>query len=105
MPLFDVEANATNHGSKASVTRISKPASITPVALVAANNKRIGTTVVNRSTATLYLDVAQQVSPEDFLVEIPPGAYYEMPFSIVGGLWGIWTSTTGKALIRDFIEL
>ncbi|NDJ16786.1 hypothetical protein [Myxacorys almedinensis] len=105
MPLFDLEGSSTSQNRKTSVTRVSKSASTLPVALLSANENRVGATIFNRSSSILYLDFAEQLSPEDFAVEVPPGGYFETPFSPVTGMWGRWRSSNGKALIRDFVEV
>lgn len=104
MPLFHDENSDSPQLPKTSVSKVSKDASTTAIALLTAKDERVGATVFNNSNATLFLDFAQGVTSNDFAVAVPPKGYYELPYRTISGMWGVWSSTSGKALIREFIQ-
>lgn len=103
MPLFDLDNNPNPPEVRAAVIPVSKQAATTPVVLLEANPNRVGATLYNRSSATLYIDFAEAPSQTDFMLAIPPGAYWEMPYVTGQELRGVWRASNGKALIRDFV--
>lgn len=74
------------------------------VTLLALNSARLGCTVRNDSTADLYLKCGTTASLTDYTVVIPPGGYWEAPYSYTGRIDGIWATdpNTGAARITEF---
>lgn len=79
------------------------------VQLLPANKLRQGATVTNESTQDLYLALgsASVVSSTNYTVLMVGGstangyAYYELPFTFQGEVWGIWASANGSARITE----
>lgn len=71
------------------------------VTLLSANSNRLGATVFNDSTATLYLKLGTTASTSSFTVMMAPSGYYEVPFNYTGQIDGIWSSGTGNARITE----
>lgn len=91
-------ANAT----AAAQTSVADSAS--SVTILASNAARIGATVMNDSTATLYLRLsASAASATDYTVQLVSGAYYEVPSHYSGAITGIWASdpNTGAARVTE----
>lgn len=80
--------------------------SASAVELIVPNALRLGLTIFNNSTATLYVGASNAVTNDNFIVAILPGGYWELPtsgsFLYVGALWGIWASATGDAQVTEF---
>lgn len=87
-----------------SVKRTNREATLGPSKLLLSDTSRIGLTVRNTSSGSLFLDIDSRVSAEDHMVEIASGGYYEMPFDSTLEVWGLWEDLNGKALIREFIS-
>jgi hypothetical protein len=105
-----IPADATN-GLDVDVTRWPKSgtatlanvsASASSVALQASNTARIGWSVYNDSTATLYVNFGATASATAFTVLVGPGGFYEMPQVVyTGAINGIWSSATGTARVTE----
>jgi hypothetical protein len=92
---------------------VAVSASGTSGVLQAANGARVGLQVYNTDTAsTLYLTYGATSTTALYTVAIPPGGYFEMPYSqetdgsietiyqgVVSGIWG--GSPTGKAMMTE----
>jgi len=65
--------------------------------ILPANLERLGATVYNDSAAILYLKLGTAASLTSFTVRMRPYAYYEVPYSYVGAIHGIWATSTGNA--------
>lgn len=82
--------------------------SILPVLLVRSDPATRAYTIYNKSNVTLYIDFADRVDSDDFMVPIPPDGYYESPNPCTDDLFGVWENDgvvpEGKALIRTFVE-
>jgi hypothetical protein len=90
----------TGFAGTAAVT--SPASSATNGTLLAANIARIGMTVFNDSTATLYMKYGATASLTSFTVQMGPGAYWEMPVPIyTGQIDGIWSAANGNARITE----
>lgn len=87
--------------STATLTNVNDTASST--SLLASTAGRLGVTVFNDSTSTLYLKYGTTASATSFTVKIPPGAYWEMPLPIyTGAIDGIWSAdASGAARITE----
>lgn len=81
-------------------------ASATSVTVLAANTSRLGATIVNDSSALLYLKFGATASTTSYTVVLAgtaaaPFAYYEVPFGYTGIIDGIWASATGNARVTE----
>lgn len=86
----------------AAKTSVASSASQVTI-LAAALTTRKGATITNTDANTLYLDSVTGVSATDYMVAVPPGGYYEVPFGWSGALFGIWAADgAGSALVREF---
>jgi hypothetical protein len=82
----------TNLGTHSSVGD-----SATSVTILAANTRRRGASIVNASTAILYLNMTGDTATATTAhhVQLPTLAYYEVPFGFTGLITGIWASDAG----------
>ncbi len=71
------------------------------VSLLAANYNRKGTTIWNKSTANLYVELGATASTWAFTARVGAGGYYEVPFTYTGVISGIWDAANGSALVRE----
>lgn len=86
-----------------TATRSNVAGSASDGTILAANIGRKGATIHNDSTAILYLLLATGTSSAtNFTVQMPAGAYYELPFRYTGVIKGIWASATGNARVTEF---
>ena len=90
-----VEANAS------SSAQSTVAASGSNVTILAANANRMGATVFNDSTVSLYLKLGATASTSSFTARLFPQSYYEVPFEYAGIIDGIWESATGNARITE----
>lgn len=90
-----IEANA----SSTAVTSVAGSGS--NVTLLAANANRMGATVFNDSTVSLFLKLGATASASSFTARLFPQSYYEVPFEYAGIIDGIWESATGNARITE----
>lgn len=80
--------------------------SASAVTVLAANAARKGASVVNDSTAILYL-ILSSTTPTSavYTVALDPkgavGAYYEAPAGYTGIIKGIWASANGNAVVTE----
>jgi hypothetical protein len=89
--------------SSGTGTETNVAASASDVTVLAANASRKGGTVLNDSTAYLYLLTANAVSStSNFAVRVAPSGYFELPFGYLGVIKGIWASATGSARVTEF---
>lgn len=105
MPLFPDSTPQTVQAARPprrSVKRSNRNATLGPSRLLLSDASRTGFTIRNTSSGSLYLDIDSRVSPEDHMVELGSGDYYEMPFDSTLEVWGLWENFNGKALIREF---
>lgn len=72
--------------------------------ILASNTNRLGASVLNDSTVTLYLDLSGgTASATSHTVQLAPGAYYEVPFNYTGLITGIWASdASGAARVTEW---
>lgn len=87
-------------------TLTSVASSATSVTVLAANSARLGATIVNESTQTLYVKFGATASATSYTVILvgasaAPYAYYEVPFGYSGRIDGIWASTNGNARVTE----
>lgn len=93
---LSITPQISNTGTTTSVV-----ASATNVVLLASNSNRLGATIFNDSTANLYVKLGTIASTSSFTVIILPSGYYEVPFSYVAEIDGIWASATGHARVTE----
>lgn len=91
-------------GSTGTLTNVAGSAS--SVTVLAANSGRFGATIVNDSSALLYLKFGSTASTTSYTVVLAgaasaPFAYYEVPFGYTGIITGIWASATGNARVTE----
>jgi hypothetical protein len=87
-----------------TATQSSVADSASSVTILASNVARVGASVTNDSTATLYLRLsASAASTTDYTVQLVTGAYYEVPSRYSGAITGIWASdpNTGAARVTE----
>jgi uncharacterized membrane protein (DUF441 family) len=69
--------------------------------ILASNANRLGATVYNDSSATLYLLLgATAASTTNYTCRVASGGYYEVPFGYTGQLTGIWASDPNDGAAR-----
>ena len=96
-PLFVRQASSST-GTPSSVV-----AAAADTALLAANTARLGATIYNDSTATLYLVAGSgAASTTNYTIQIAPNGYYELPYNYTGAVRGIWTAANGNARITEY---
>lgn len=88
--------------SKATLSTVASSAS--SVTILAANAKRRGASIVNASTAILYLDLSggTATATTGHSVQLPTLAYFEVPAGYTGAITGIWASANGSANITEY---
>ena len=89
----------TQRAGTATLTNVASSA--TSVTVLAANTARLGATVMNDSSAVLYLKMGATASVTSYTVKIGAGGYYEVPFGFSGILDGIWSSAAGSARVTE----
>lgn len=93
VPVQDVRAST---GANASVAD-----SASSVTILASNANRLGATVYNDSSATLFLLLGSTVaSATNYTCKVVANGYYEVPFGYTGQLTGIWASDPGDGAAR-----
>lgn len=69
--------------------------------ILASNTARLGATVYNDSSATLYLLLgATAASTTNYTCRVASMGYYEVPFGYTGQLTGIWATDPGDGAAR-----
>lgn len=91
--------------STSAPTQVS--ASATSVTILASNTSRLGATIVNNSSAIMYLLLNSGTATSSvYTVALAPlgsvGAYYEVPFNYIGAIHGVWATATGNAIVTEF---
>lgn len=93
-------ATKETRASTATLTNVNDTASSTT--LLASNANRLGFSVYNDSTVTLYLKYGVTASLTSFTVPILAGGYFEDPWNYTGQVDGIWASdASGAARIME----
>lgn len=110
--LTDVQLRATpvpvttSQSANATPTLSNVASSASSVTLLAANAARKGATIVNDSSAILFVKFGSTASATSFTVEMAArsataSSYYEVPFGYSGIITGIWASATGSARMTE----
>lgn len=84
--------------STATTSQVADTASSTT--LLASNSDRLGATIENDSSATLYVKFGTTASTTDYTVKLVQNAYYEVPFNYTGRIDGIWATDPGDGAAR-----
>lgn len=93
-------ANTETRPATGTITTTAGSAS--SVTLKASNASRRGLTIVNESSADLYVAFAATSTITAYTVLLSAGAYYEVPFPVYTGIvTGIWSSATGNARVTE----
>lgn len=75
--------------------------SATNVTLLTANDNRIGATIYNDSTQSIYVKFGTTASNSSFTVLLATNTYYEVPAGYTGRIDGIWVSANGNARVTE----
>lgn len=69
----------------------------TSTTILAANSARRGASIINVSSAILYLDMSGGTATATTAhhVQLVQNAYFEVPFGYTGAITGIWASDAG----------
>lgn len=78
-------------------------ANTSSVVLIGPNPDRLGATVWNMGSSTLFIELGNVATFTEFSVMLKPSGYYELPYHWKGLIAGIWESGGGYALVREFI--
>lgn len=83
----------------AIATHSSVGASTSSVSILAANSRRRGGSIMNTSSAILYLrmDGGTATATTGHSVQMAANTYFEIPFGYTGAISGIWASVNGQA--------
>lgn len=86
-------------------TQTQVPDNAASVTILAANSGRRGASIINTSSADLYLRLSSSAATtSNYTVKLCSGAYYEVPFEYTGEITGIWSSDpgNGNANVSEF---
>ena len=104
MPLFPHPQPATvQPATSSTANQTSVDAATASTAILAANSNRKGASILNQSTATLYLEYDGSASIATAAIVMLPNDYYEGPFGYTGQISGIWSAANGKAIVCEFV--
>jgi hypothetical protein len=90
------EASISDTGTIASVASSTNAA-----VLLASNTLRSGATVYNDSTANLFIGLGFVPTLTEFTLKMGSGGYFELPYSFVGTIGGIWDAANGFARVTE----
>lgn len=75
----------------------------TNTTILASNSARLGASIYNESTATLFLLLGSATeSATVYTLQVPPGAYYEVPANYTGIIKGHWSAANGSARVTEW---
>lgn len=87
----------------AGSTPYSVPAAVTSVQVCAPNSARVGATFWNDSSAVCYLLLnGGTASTTNYSLQMPAGAYYELPGAYRGAIKGVWAAANGAMRVTEF---
>jgi hypothetical protein len=98
---IDSKGNLQQKLYSTGTANTSVASSASNVNLLALNTARLGATVFNDSTATLYIKLGTTASLTSYTVQVAPSGYYEVPYGYTGNIDGIWSSANGNARITE----
>lgn len=89
--------------NKQAASPLNVPSSTSSVTVFAASGAASGRTVVNDSTAVLYLKFGAAASATSYTVQLPAGSYYEFPQPLYAGrVDGVWAAENGAARTTEW---
>lgn len=91
----------TKETRSGTATLANVAGSASSVTLLASNTARLGATIQNDSSASLYVKFGTTASVTSYTVLLVANAYYEVPFAYTGRIDGIWASATGNARVTE----
>ena len=71
------------------------------ITLASSNTSRLGLSIFNDSTQSLYVKLGTTASSTSYTVQIAAGGYYELPYGYIGNIDGIWASANGNAYVTE----
>lgn len=92
----------TKETRSTAAAHTSVVAATASTSLLASNANRLGATIYNDSSNTLYLKLAATASVTSYTLKLSQDDYYEVPYAYTGVINGIWTATTGSSLLVEF---
>jgi hypothetical protein len=92
----------TKSATSATGTTSNVSGSASSVTLLSSNTSRKGATIVNDSSAILYIKTGTTASATSYTVKLSQDDYWEVPYGYTGRIDGIWASATGAARITEF---
>ena len=99
---FDLQGRLVTAQKAATATLSNIDGSTTSGTLLAANVARLGATILNDSTAVLYVKFGTTAaSATSFTAKLFQDDYYEVPYGYTGMITGIWASATGAARVTE----
>ncbi len=102
MPLSNTiqsPSRITSSQANAITNHLSTTASL----IAPANTSRVGLTIFNSLSQTIYLGVSNTVTTSSYMVQIPAGFLYELPLPYTGDFYAVLASGTGSAQVREFV--
>ena len=82
-------------------TTASVVAASTNTTLLASNANRLGATVYNDSAVSLLLKLGATSSSTSYTLRMAASSYYEVPFFYTGIIDGLWTASSGAAMVGE----
>lgn len=110
MPLTRSMAVGVSQASEGHTGKILS--STDEVELLVANPSRKGASIINNSTATLYIRFDTLVGPTSDTLQLGSNGYsitlgnldyYELPFGFTGVVYGKWSAQNGAAFVTEFV--
>lgn len=86
----------------ATATLSNVAGSASSVTLLASNTSRLGATIVNDSTAQLYVKFGSTASTTSYTYTLFQFDQLEVPFGYTAIITGIWASATGNARVTEY---
>lgn len=84
-------------GKPSASTTAKITAATSSTLLIASNASRVGATIFNDSNTFLYIKLGTVATTDDYTIKVFPFGYYEVPFSFIGTITGIWSVSSGFA--------
>jgi hypothetical protein len=99
---FDLQGRLVVAAKAATATLSNVNDSASSVTLLAANTARLGASVFNDSTSTLYLKLGTTASTTSYTAQLQPYDLYEVPGGYTGVIDGIWSAdASGAARVTE----
>ena len=96
-----VSGTVTTKETKASTGTTSQVAdNSSSTTVLASNANRLGASILNDSSARLYLKAGATASTTDYTVSLAQNDYWEVPSGYTGKIDGIWASDPGDGAAR-----